>query len=75
MFDSLRDNEFNDLVKLGWIEEGTVGDAGKFKLSAKGLAEYDRLVESLAAKQQVLATFKTKANAFALKADVKKYMN
>lgn len=72
MFDSLRNDEYNDLVKLGWLEPGVAG--GTMKLSAKGLDAYARLVESLPAKDQVLLAFNTD-NTEALVADIKNFMN
>jgi hypothetical protein len=75
MFDSLRNDEFNDLLKLGWLEEGTVGDAGKYRLSAKGLAAYTRLLESVPAKDQVLVQLKVLANAYQTPAALKALMN
>lgn len=71
MFDSLRNDEYNDLVKLGYLEAGVA--AGTFKLSAKGLEAYNRLVESLPAKDQVLMAFNTD-NVEASVAAIKAYM-
>jgi hypothetical protein len=72
MFAEVRDNEFNDLVQKGLLVAG--GTAGTYKLSAKGLVEYDRLVESLHAKAQVLMGLKLAANADTTTANIKAMM-
>lgn len=72
MFSELRDNEFNYLVKKGWLVQG--GTAGTYKLSATGLTEYDRLVESLDAKAQVLMALKVAGNVDTATAAIKAFM-
>lgn len=74
LFKEIKDNEFGDLVKLGWLEEGTVGDAGKFRLSAKGLAAFNRFMETNAAKDRVLTEFKVAANAYKTPDQIKAFM-
>jgi hypothetical protein len=68
----IKDNEFNDLVQKGWLVAG--GTGGTYKLSAKGLAEFDRLNRSLAAKAQVLIGLKLAANADTTTAAIKAFM-
>lgn len=73
LFQEIKDNEFNDLLKLGWlVEDGTT--AGSYKLSAKGLEAFNRLFEGASAKDRVLMQFKIKANAIATPDAIKGYM-
>lgn len=74
LFQEIKDNEFQDLVKLGWLEEGTDLDAGKYCLSAKGLAAFTRLIEGSAAKDRVLTELKVAANVYKTPTEIKAYM-
>jgi hypothetical protein len=72
----LKDNEFFDLLKkLGWLEEGTVADVGKYRLSAKGLVAFTRFEEGLTAKDKVLTGLKLAANAYQTPAAIKVFMD
>ena len=70
----VKDNEFNDLVQKGLLVQGTGADVGKYQLTAKGLAEFDRLNRSLSGKAQVLVGLKLAANALTPVATVKGFM-
>jgi len=71
MSDFYKQDEITNLKQLGIIEEGTDTDAGKYRLTAKGLKHYDRLVESVPAKDQVLMGFKADGNAYKTEAEIK----
>lgn len=64
MFDEVRQNEIHYFKQMGWIEEGTDADAGKHRLTAKGLAEFDRELEAMTSKLKVMTKLKLAANAF-----------
>jgi hypothetical protein len=72
LMQEVKDNEFNDLVQKGWLVAG--GTNGTYKLSAEGLNEYNRLVEGLHAKAQVLMGLKVAGNADTTIANIKNFM-
>lgn len=74
MFEELRVNELYDLQAKKLLEEGTAADVGKFRLSAKGLTQFDRLLESLPAKDQVVIQLKLAANAYSTPTAIKAFM-
>jgi hypothetical protein len=70
MFEEVRVNELNYLVAKGLL----VASGSGYILSAKGLAEFVRLNESLDAQSQVLIAFKIAANAEKSAAQIKAFM-
>ncbi len=74
LFQEKRDNEFFDMIKLGWLEEGSGEDVGKYRLSAKGLEAFERFVKSSAAKDRVLTQLKVEGNAYKTADEVKGFM-
>lgn len=60
LFNEVKQNELFDLQKLGWLEAGT--ESGQ-KLSAKGLAEGERILTSLSAKERVVLKYLIGNNA------------
>jgi hypothetical protein len=74
MFEEVRVNELNDLIQKGWLEVGTGTDAGKYRLSATGIVQFNRLVESLDAKSQTLISFELATNAYKTPTEIKAFM-
>lgn len=68
-----KDSEYNYLKAKGWLIAGTV-DATKIKMSAAGIAEFERLIESLPVKDQVLVRMSVLANAEQTVAAVKGFI-
>lgn len=73
LFQEMKDNEFNDLIKNGWLVAGVA--AGTYKLSEAGLVAFSRLMETLPAKDRVLVEFTKVANAEQSVANVKGFMD
>jgi hypothetical protein len=73
MFNEVRDNEFFDMQQKGFFDAGSV-DANALILSAFGQEQFERLVEQLPAKDQVLIRMMANGNAETAPADVKALM-
>lgn len=58
--DTVKANEIFQLEQLGFVEAGT--EAGTHKLSAKGIAEVTRILESLPAKEKVILKLQLAGN-------------
>lgn len=71
ILDNQKPNELHYMIKMGWLVEGTTTDAGKFKLTAKGIEQYNRFVSGLNSKDKVMLKLQAGGNAFA---DVKSFM-
>lgn len=56
--------EIKYMVQMGWLVEGTAGNVGKHQLTAKGQAEYARLLDALDAKHKTLIKLTVLLNAF-----------
>lgn len=72
MWQERLDSEFNYMVANGYLVAG--GTNGTYKLSAKGLAAYDRLFEFLSAESQVFVSLKMAGNADTTTAAIKAFM-
>lgn len=72
MFEELRVNELLDMKQKGILEAG--GVAGTLKLSAFGQEYFERLIESLPAKDQVAIRLMVGGNAEKTEAQVKAFM-
>jgi hypothetical protein len=69
-----KNSEFNYLKEKGWLIAGTT-DTTKWKLSTKAVStEFERLVESLPVKDQILVRMMVAANAEKTTAEVKAFM-
>lgn len=68
-----KNSEFNYLKEKGWLIAGTV-DVAKFKLSASAIVEFERLIEALPVKDQILIRMQVAANAEKTATEVKAYI-
>lgn len=66
------DSEFNYMVANGYLVAG--GTTGTYKLSAKGLAHYNRLFDFLSVESKVLISLKFNGNVDTTTATIKGYM-
>lgn len=71
ILDNQKPNELHYMIKMGWLVEGTATDAGKHKLTAKGIEQFNRFVNGLNSKDKVMLKLQLAANAFS---DVKSFM-
>jgi hypothetical protein len=68
-----KNSEFNYLKEKGWLIAGTT-DNTKFKLSASAIIQFERLIESLPVKDQILIRMQVAGNAEKTDVQVKAYM-
>lgn len=69
-----KDNEIAYIKAKGWLVAGTV-DAAKWKLSDDAVSiEFERFVESLPAKEQLLVRMMVAGNAEKSSSEVKAYL-